>query len=144
MFSYTELFISFRYLKSRKRENIVSLVSGFSFLGITLGVATLIVVQAVMVGFKEEFTDRIIGANPHIIVQLNKNLKDLNSSINLEKVRTIRKEILDERRVKHLYPVITGQVMAAKNGRYSGLQVIGIRKQDLIRIELISNPENKI
>ena len=143
-FSRLEILIAWRYLCAKRREGGVSTIAWYSFLGVMLGVATLIVVQAVMVGFKEEFTDRIIGANPHIIVQLNKNLKDLNSSINLEKVRTIRKEILDERRVKHLYPVITGQVMAAKNGRYSGLQVIGIRKQDLIRIELISNPENKI
>ena len=143
-FSRLELLIAYRYLRARRREGGVSTIAWYSFLGVMLGVATLIVVQAVMVGFKEEFTDRIIGANPHIIVQTNKSIKGLDVSLSNQKVRNTKDRLLDISGIKHSYPVIKGQVMAARHGKYSGLQVIGIRKTDLANIELISNPEKKV
>ncbi len=143
-FSRLEIVIAFRYLRARKREGGVSTIAWYSFLGVMLGVATLIIVQAVMVGFKEEFTDRIIGANPHIIVQPNKNIIGPDVSLSSQRVDNIRERIRDQNGVKHSYAVIKGQVMAARNGRYSGLQVIGIENNDLINIELISNPEKKV
>ena len=142
-FSRLEILIAYRYLRARKREGGVSTIAWYSFLGVMLGVATLIVVQAVMVGFKEEFTDRIIGANPHIIVQPNKNIIGPDISYSNQKVRNTKDRLLEMSGIKHSYPVIKGQVMAARNGKYSGLQVIGIRKMDLANIELISNPEKK-
>ena len=63
MFSKTERMLSFRYLKSRKRTGFVSVIAGFSFLGIMLGVATLIIVMSVMNGFKEELLSRVLGIN---------------------------------------------------------------------------------
>ncbi len=143
-FSQLEFLIAWRYLRAKRREGGVSTIAWYSFLGVMLGVATLIVVQAVMVGFKEEFTDRIVGANPHIIIQTNKIVKGVNSSFDIEESKLIETMLIDERKVKHVYPVIAGQVMAAKNKKYSGLQVIGIRKDDLVNIDLISNPEKKI
>ena len=143
-FSRLEILIAYRYLRARKLEGGVSTIAWYSFLGVMLGVATLIVVQAVMVGFKEEFTDRIIGANPHIIVQPNKNIIGPDISFSNQKVRNIKERLLEMVGIKHSYPVIKGQVMAARNGKYSGLQVIGIRKTDLVNIELISNPEKKV
>ena len=83
-FSRLEILIAYRYLRARKREGGVSTIAWYSFLGVMLGVATLIVVQAVMVGFKEEFTDRIIGANPHIIVQPNENIIGPDISFSFE------------------------------------------------------------
>ncbi len=142
-FSKLEILIAWRYLRAKRREGGVSTIAWYSFLGVMLGVATLIVVQAVMVGFKEEFTDRIIGANPHVIVQMKKKM-GASESFDTEKAEFIQ-EILKERKtLSAIYPIIAGQVMAAKNGRYSGLQVIGIKRSDLGRIELISLPEKKM
>ena len=143
-FSRLEILIAYRYLRARRREGGVSTIAWYSFLGVMLGVATLIVVQAVMVGFKEEFTDRIIGANPHIILQPNKNIIGPDVSLSDQKVRKTKDRLLNMGGIKHSYPVIKGQVMAARNGKYSGLQVIGIRKKDLSNIELISDPEKKV
>ena len=143
-FSRLEILIAYRYLRARRREGGVSTIAWYSFLGVMLGVATLIVVQAVMVGFKEEFTDRIIGANPHIIIKLNKNIAGPDVSFSNQKVINTKDRLLDMSGIKHSYPVIKGQAMAARNGKYSGLQVIGIRKTDLANIELISHPEKKV
>lgn len=65
MFSATEILLALRYLKSRKRTGFVSVIAGFSFLGIMLGVATLIIVMSVMNGFQTELTDRVLGINGH-------------------------------------------------------------------------------
>ena len=85
-FSKLEILIAWRYLISKRREGGISTIAWYSFLGVTLGVATLIVVQAVMVGFKEEFTDRIIGANPHLIIQKNgfSDENTLNGTLTVE------------------------------------------------------------
>ena len=65
-------------------------------------------------------------------------------SLSNQKVRKTKDRLLNMGGIKHSYPVIKGQVMAARNGKYSGLQVIGIRKKDLANIELISDPEKKV
>ena len=142
LFSKLEILIAWRYLIAKRREGGVSTIAWYSFLGVTLGVATLIVVQAVMVGFKEEFTDRIIGANPHLVVQ--KSLFTDEIKINNEVKDTLIKKITKIQNVVHAYPVILGQVMGAFEGKYSGLQVIGIYKEDLKKIKLIVSPEKKI
>ena len=65
-FSAFERMLAFRYLRSRRREGFVSVIAGFSFLGICLGVATLIIVMAVMNGFRQELLSRILGLNGHL------------------------------------------------------------------------------
>ena len=127
---------------AKRREGGVSTIAWYSFLGVTLGVATLIVVQAVMVGFKEEFTDRIIGANPHLVIQ--KSLFTDEKKINNEVKDALINKINKIQNIIHAYPAISGQVMGAFEGKYSGLQVVGIYKEDLKKIELIANPEKKI
>ncbi len=64
-----ERMLAGRYLRSRRKEAFISVIAGFSFLGIMLGVATLIIVMAVMNGFRAELLDRILGINGHMIVQ---------------------------------------------------------------------------
>ncbi|WP_419912561.1 lipoprotein-releasing ABC transporter permease subunit [Hoeflea sp.] len=64
-----ERMIAWRYLRSRRKEAFISVIAGFSFVGIMLGVATLIIVMAVMNGFRGELIDRILGVNGHIMVQ---------------------------------------------------------------------------
>ena len=67
-FSRLERMIAWRYLRSRRREAFISVIAGFSFTGIMLGVATLIIVMAVMNGFRTELLNRILGINGHLIV----------------------------------------------------------------------------
>ncbi len=93
MFTQAERIISLRNLRPKKKEGFLKIISIFSYLGITLGVATLIIVMSVMNGFKTDLTNKILGLNPHIIVQSNsfkiendfeeslkKKFKDINIS----------------------------------------------------------------
>src|SRR5215210_7715252 len=68
-FAPFEWLISMRYLRARRKEGFISVIAGFSFLGIMLGVATLIIVMAVMNGFRKELLDKILGMNGHLLVQ---------------------------------------------------------------------------
>ena len=93
MFTQAERIISLRNLRPKKKEGFLKIISIFSYLGITLGVATLIIVMSVMNGFKTDLTNKILGLNPHIVVQpnsfkiekdfeklLKKKFKDINIS----------------------------------------------------------------
>ena len=71
MFTKAERLISLRNLRPKKKEGFLKIISIFSFLGIMLGVAILIIVMSVMNGFKTDLTKKIIGLNPHIIIQPN-------------------------------------------------------------------------
>src|SRR6202008_2495854 len=68
-FAAFEWMLSGRYLRARRREGFISVIAGFSFLGIMLGVATLIIVMAVMNGFRKELLDKILGLNGHLPVE---------------------------------------------------------------------------
>ena len=84
MISKIERIIAFRYLKPKKKEGFLKVISIFSFTGIALGVAILIIVMSVMNGFRAELIDKILGFNAHIIVKPyekkieRENLKKLN------------------------------------------------------------------
>ena len=71
MFTKAERLISFRNLRPKKKEGFLKVISIFSFLGIMLGVAILIIVMSVMNGFKTELTKKILGLNPHVVIQPN-------------------------------------------------------------------------
>ena len=76
-FAPFEWMLSLRYLRARRREGFISVIAGFSFLGIMLGVATLIIVMAVMNGFRHELLEKILGLNGHLLIQpLEKPLTD--------------------------------------------------------------------
>src|SRR6266581_2490431 len=68
-FAPYEWMLSLRYLRARRKEGFISVIAGFSFLGIMLGVATLIIVMAVMNGFRKELLNKILGLNGHLLVQ---------------------------------------------------------------------------
>src|ERR1700756_3077424 len=68
-FAPFEWMLSGRYLRARRREGFISVIAGFSFLGIMLGVATLIIVMAVMNGFRKELLDKILGLNGRVLIQ---------------------------------------------------------------------------
>ncbi len=71
MFTKVEKLISIRNLKPKKKEGFLKIISIFSFLGIMLGVAILIIVMSVMNGFKTDLTKKILGLNPHVVIQPN-------------------------------------------------------------------------
>src|SRR4030081_2605836 len=68
-FAPFEWMLSLRYLRARRKEGFISVIAGFSFLGIMLGVATLIIVMAGMNGFRKELLDKILGLNGHLVIQ---------------------------------------------------------------------------
>ena len=85
MFTAVERLVSFRNLRPKKKEGFLKIISIFSFLGIMLGVAILIIVMSVMNGFKTDLTNKILGLNPHIVIQPNSFEIDDNFISNLKK-----------------------------------------------------------
>ena len=97
--------VAWRYLRSRRKETVISVIASISFLGIMLGVATLIVVMAVMNGFRAELLTRILGVNGHLIVQpIDTPLDDYAQSPS---------RINGVPGVKYAMPLIDGQVLAS-------------------------------
>ena len=81
-FSGFEWLVAGRYLRARRQESFISVISGFSLIGIALGVATLIIVMSVMNGFRAELLGRILGLNGHIIVQsISGSIPDYNATV---------------------------------------------------------------
>lgn len=125
MFSKLEFFIALRYLKSKNKEKFISITAIFSFVGIALGVGALIVVMSVMNGFREDFTDRILGINSHISVYPDeRELGSYNEAMRI---------IAENNNVNLVNPIIENQVMAMANDNTAGLIVKGIKKEDLVK-----------
>ncbi|XVN40778.1 MAG: lipoprotein-releasing ABC transporter permease subunit [Rickettsia endosymbiont of Argas persicus] len=124
--------IAFRYFKAKKNEKFVSIISGFSLLGVMIGVAALIVVMSVMNGFHIELTKNIIGLNGDIVI--NPVESDIN---NYEEIKT---ELLKQDFIKHVSLVAHGQALALGNLNNSGAIVKGISLQDLnSKNEIVKN-----
>ena len=122
MFSVFERLVAFRYLRARRQEGFISIIAWFSLLGITLGVATLIIVMAVMNGFREELLTRVLGLNGHInISATERQLVDFDGLA--DRVRTTEG-------VAAVTPIIEAQVMASANNVASGAIVRGLRAAD--------------
>ena len=123
MFSALEWTVAMRYLRPQRREGFISLIAVFSFLGIMLGVATLIIVMAVMNGFRHELLGRIIGLNGHLTLQAYDGpLPDYDS---------VTKTIKSLPMVKAADPLIQGQAIATNRDRAVGVIVRGLRPEDL-------------
>ncbi len=130
-FAPFELMLAGRYLRARRRESFISVISGFSLVGIALGVATLIIVMAVMNGFRIELMDRVLGVNGHIMVYgiRDGRLYDFDAIAQLV-------DSIDG--VERVAPIIQGQVMASANNFSSGVLVRGVRESDLKELKVIS------
>ncbi|MDX1949298.1 MAG: lipoprotein-releasing ABC transporter permease subunit [Rickettsiales bacterium] len=126
-----ELKIAGRYLRARKKEGFASAVTILSFLGIMLGVATLIVTMAVMNGVKTELIKRIIGINAHISVASFEG--------NIQNYDELNSKIKNISGVKFSNPAVYGQALAVINGENIGLMVRGIRKDDLLNKKILAN-----
>jgi lipoprotein-releasing system permease protein len=131
-FSAFERMVAWRYLRSRRKETVISVIASISFLGIMLGVATLIVVMAVMNGFRAELLSRILGMNGHLIVA--------PVDLPLEDYAELAKRINGVPGVKYAIPLVEGQVLAQGNvGSGSGALVRGIRGEDLGKVTLVAS-----
>ena len=127
MFTKLERKIAFRYLAARRR-GFGSVVSWVSFLGIMLGVATLIVVMSVMGGFHDTLLARIVGMNGHVVVY-HQDGAIADYDFLAEKMME-NKTVA--RAVSAIVPIAEGQVMVTANGKNSGAMVRGIRMDDLM------------
>src|SRR5471030_3313697 len=123
IFAPFEWMIAARYLRAKRQESFVSVISGFSLVGIALGVATLIIVMSVMNGFRHELLARILGLQGHVIVQgIGGNLPDFDAAV--ARVRGVAG-------VLRVAPIVDGQALASGGGTSPGVVVRGIRGRDL-------------
>ncbi len=123
--------MALRYLRARRKEGLISVIAWFSLLGIALGVATLIIVMAVMNGFRQELLTRILGINGHLnIYGQTEQIHDFD---------TISQRIIKVDGVTNVIPIIEGQVMVTAHGVAQGSIVRGIRGKDLKKRKIITN-----
>lgn len=131
MFSKLEFSIAMRYLRSKRKEGFISINAIFSFIGIMLGVATLIIVMSVMNGFRADLIERMLGVNAHIsLYNPGDVIRDYESKI--ERIKEIEG-------VTYVNPVVEGQGMVIYNDTATGIIVKGIDQKDLAQKELIVN-----
>ncbi|MCK0195641.1 lipoprotein-releasing ABC transporter permease subunit [Ancylobacter sp. 6x-1] len=122
--------LSLRYLRARRKEGFISVIAGFSFLGIMLGVATLIIVMAVMNGFRAELLSKILGLNGHLLIQpIDSPLTDYDA---------VAKRIAGVDGVKIAVPLIEGQALASSAYGATGVLVRGMSEANLRALPSIS------
>lgn len=130
-FSPFEWMLAGRYLRARRKEGFISVIAGFSFAGIMLGVATLIIVMAVMNGFRKDLFAKILGLNGHVIVmKVGEPFGDYSD---------VRKQVERVPGVQAVIPLIEGQVMVSSPVQATGGLVRGIDEASLQRLPLVWN-----
>ena len=129
-FSAFEWMLARRYLRARRKEGFISVIAGFSFLGIVLGVATLIIVMAVMNGFRQELFKKILGLDGHVLVyKVGGDFSDYQqAAAGLKKVPGVTQAL----------PLIEGQVIASTAAQALGAKVRGVSEESLKALHLIS------
>ena len=128
MISELEKQIAFRYLKTKKKDGFLNVISIFSFIGISLGVAVLIIVMSVMNGFRAELVNKIVGFNSHIIVQSNNIDNDINLT-NSEELKDLTKNVLQSN---------SGEVVLINKNFTKGLALRGYSATDFKKLEIFN------
>ena len=129
MISQLERQIVFRYLKTKKKDGFLNIISIFSFIGISLGVAVLIIVMSVMNGFRAELVDKIVGFNSHIIIQSNDIKNDLKLT-NSKNIKNLSSSILESS---------MGEVVLINKNFTKGLSLRGYKVNDFKKLEIFKN-----
>ena len=129
MISSLEKEITFRFLKARKKDGFLNVISIFSFIGIGLGVAVLIIVMSVMNGFRAELVDKIVGFNPHVTV------KPYSEKINLAKFNIPELNAIS----KNLILSNSGEAIIMKNKTSKGILLRGYKNNDFPKLKIINN-----
>ncbi len=141
-FSRFEWLIAWRYLRARRADGGVSVMTWISLIGIMLAVAALIITLAVRAGFRDEFVDTILGSNAHVTVYNTVTVDDFgNTTRTMADYAERAAAIAEVPGVTRVAPLVKGQVMANNNQSNSGVQVFGIAADDLLGIPRIANPE---
>lgn len=130
-FARFEWMLAGRYLRARRKEASISAIAGFSFAGIMLGVAALIIVMAVMNGFRTELLGKILGINGHMIIEpIDGPLNDFDDvAERLSKLEPVRAAI----------PIVEGQVLASARENSRGVLVRGIQEADFQKLPAVVN-----
>ena len=129
MFNTIEKLITIRNLKPKKKEGFLKVISIFSFLGIMLGVATLIIVMSVMNGFRTELTDKILGFNPHITI------KPYTNNVSQDFYLNIRNEYKNSNIIK----TFSSEAVIMMNDKAKGVLVRGIDTNQIDKIKLFNS-----
>ena len=124
MFTKVEKFISYRNLKPKKKEGFLKVISAFSFLGIMLGVAILIIVMSVMNGFRTDLTNKILGLNPHIIIEPNASTID----------KEFRKKIENRYKNFTFTETFSGEGIVLSEDKAKGIFIKGVEQINLKKI----------
>jgi lipoprotein-releasing system permease protein len=120
-----------RYLRARRKEGFISVIAGFSFTGIMLGVATLIIVMAVMNGFRNELFEKILGLNGHVVVhKINEAFTDYEEAA---------RRIAAVPGVRSALPLIEGQAMVSSSAQTLGGLVRGLSEEGVKQLPLIAD-----
>ena len=132
IFSKFERLVARRYIHAKRKEGFISVITGFAFTGIALGVATLIIVMSVMNGFREELLSRILGINGHI---------GIISTIGLpfNNYQQAVKDIAEFDDVKTVIPMIENQLLVSSGKAAEGAMVRGISKEDILKKDILRN-----
>ena len=126
VFAPFEWMVALRYLRARRERSFISVIAAFSFLGIMLGVATLIVVMSVMNGFRSELLDKIVGINGHVFLQsIDTPLTDFDA---------VDDRVAKVPGVKLVIPMIEGAAGVSSPYNQSGALIRGIREADLKKL----------
>ncbi len=129
MFGSVERWVAGRYLRPRREEGFISVIALFSLLGITLGVGTLIVVLAVMSGYRAEIMGVLQGVGGHFVVRAGpQGITDFDA---------VSARIRELNGIESVTPMVEGQAMATANGVASGVVVRGVRQDDLLSQKLL-------
>lgn len=131
-FSKFERMVGRRYLKAKRREGFISVITGFAFTGIALGVATLIIVMSVMNGFRQELLSRILGINGHVGIMSP-------SGYPFNNYQQAVKDISGFEHVNLVIPMIENQLLVSAGKAAEGAMVRGIEKDDLLKKEVLKN-----
>jgi len=126
-FAPFEWMLALRYLRARRKESFISVITGFSLVGITLGVATLIIVMSVMNGFRTELMGKILGVNGHMQISSY-------DGTGFKEYESIAEKIREIPGVVKVTPYLEGQVMASANDANQGVLIRGIRERDFDRL----------
>ena len=128
MISTLEKEITFRYLKTKKKDGFLNIISIFSFIGISLGVAVLIIVMSVMNGFRTELINKIVGFNPHVTV------KPYGNSINIDKINNHELEKISE----DLVFSNSGEGIIISKEYTKGIVLRGYNEKDFIKLNVVT------
>ncbi|MCT4553291.1 MAG: lipoprotein-releasing ABC transporter permease subunit [Pelagimonas sp.] len=141
-FAPFEWLIAWRYLRARRAEGGVSVMTWISLIGITLAVFALIATLSVRAGFRAEFVDTILGANAHVTVYHTQRIDEFGRATRtIEDYAGMAERVRAVPGVMRVAPLVKGQVMASGRNRNAGVEVFGINAADLAQIRRIADPE---